>query len=107
MAESDSEQQTAPRGIFQPRESRLVYQLDGLTEDQLDRVDKLQESHRDKVAELIEQRRNNEITRQVFQAQRQANFDRHQEDLKQILTKDQWDQLRQLRAERRNRPVDE
>lgn len=107
LAGSDTGQQTQSRGIFQPRESRLVYQLEGLTEDQLSRIDELHESHREKVAELLEQRRDNEITRQQFLAQRRLNFDRHQDALKQILTKAQWEQLRQLRAERRNRPVDD
>ncbi len=94
-------QQVPRRGIFQPRESRLVYQVDGLTEDQKVRIDELNEIHRNQVADLLERWRADEMTREAFLAQRRANFDRHQEQLKEVLTKAQWEQLRELRAERR------
>ena len=100
--------QRAPqRGIFQPRESRLVLQLDDLTEAQLEKVNELNDKHREQVLELRAQLRDGEISREDFLAQRRARFDQHQEELKSVLSKAQWEQLRKLRAERRRSPREE
>ncbi len=94
-------QGTAQRGIFQPRDNRLVLQLDNLTEDQIDRIDAMNLQHREKVMELREKMRSNVITREVYLAERRANYENHQQELKKVLTKAQWEQLQELRAERR------
>ncbi len=99
-------QETTQRGIFQPRENRLFLQLDDLTEHQLDRIDELNQQHRDKVMELRTKLRNNEITREAFQNERRTHYEKHQQELKMVLTKAQWDQLQKLRAERRRPPRD-
>lgn len=102
VQERDSRSQgVAQRGISQPRENRLVLQLDDLTEDQLERIDELNARHRDKVMELRTEMRNNEITREAFRNERRAHYEKHQNELKKVLTKAQWEQLRNLRAERR------
>ncbi|TVQ69818.1 MAG: hypothetical protein EA363_09005 [Balneolaceae bacterium] len=97
-------QETTQRGIFQPRENRLVLQLDDLTEEQLERIDELNAKHRDKVMELRAKMRNNEITREAFRNERRAHYEKHQNELEKVLTKEQWEQLQELRAERRRSP---
>jgi Spy/CpxP family protein refolding chaperone len=96
--------QTAQRGIFQPRGNRLVLQVDDLTEDQIDRIDQLNQKHREEVLVLREKVRNGEIAREVFLEERRTNYENHQQELKKVLTKAQWDQLQKLRAERRRSP---
>ena len=102
--ETDS-QQPAQRGIYQNRASRLALQLDGLTEDQISRIDELNKEHRDLVTELLSQRQNNQITNADFMSRRRINNDRHQEQLKNVLTSAQWEQLLKIRADRRNVPA--
>jgi len=94
-------QRGVQRGINQPRENRLVLQLDDLTEEQTGRIDALNLQHREKVMELRDKMRSNEITRDVFLAERRTNYEEHQQELKKVLTKAQWEQLQKLRAERR------
>ncbi len=96
--------QTTQRGIFQPRENRLVLQLDDLTEEQLERIDELNREHREKVLELRAKLRNREIAREAFLEERRTHYENHQQELKQVLTKAQWEQLKELRAERRRSP---
>ncbi len=108
VQEQDGSSQRAPqRGIFQPRESRLVLQLDDLTEAQLEKVDALHDKHRGQVLELRAKLRDGDISREDFLVLRRANYDQHQEELKSVLTKAQWEQLRKLRAERRRSPDEE
>ncbi len=91
----------ARRGISQPRENRLVLQLEDLTESQLEQIDELNLQHREKVMEFRAKMRNNEITREAFQNERRAHYEKHQQELKKVLTNEQWEQLRKLRDERR------
>jgi len=96
--------QSGQRGVFQPRENRLVLQLDDLSEGQLERIDKLTREHREKVLELRNKLRNRQIAREVFLEERRTNYENHQQELKKVLTSDQWEQLQKLRAERRRSP---
>ncbi len=89
------------RGMFQPRESRLVFQLDDLTEQQLEKINELNDKHRMQVLELRAQFRDDEINREEFQSKRRALYNQHQEALETVLTKAQWEELRKMRAERR------
>ncbi len=99
-----SSQSGQQRGIFQPRESRLVLQLDDLTEAQLEQVNELNDKHRGQVLELRTKLRDGEMSREEFLTKRRAHFDQHQEELKSVLTNAQWEQLKKLRAERRRSP---
>ena len=94
-------QRGAQRGINQPRENRLVHQLDGITEEQMVRIDELSEKHREAMSALLERRNNNELARGEFLAERRTHMVRHEEELKEVLTQSQWEQLLELRADRR------
>lgn len=89
------------RGMFQAREARLVLQLDDLTEEQLEKINELSDRHREQILELRAQFRDDEISSDEFQSQRRALYNQHQEALKTVLTKAQWEELRKMRAERR------
>lgn len=99
--------QGAPqRGMFQPRENRLVLQLDDLTEDQRERIDALNQQHREKMMEHRQKMRSSDMTREELRAEWRAHYEHHQQELKKVLTKAQWEQLQKLRAERRGQRSD-
>lgn len=105
VVESESRSpQTAQRGLWQPRESRLYLQLSNLTEEQTTRIDGLHKTHREQVEALLEKLQSDEIDRTEFLLHRRTIFNLHQEELRQVLTPAQWLELQNLRAERRNQP---
>jgi len=94
-------QRPGQRGMFQPGENRLVFQLDDLSEEQREEIAALGREHREKILELRSKMRSGEISRESIQKERRDLYASHQQELRKVLTKAQWEQLIKLRAERR------
>jgi len=94
-------QRPGQRGMFQPRDNRLVFQLDDLSEEQREQITALGREHREKILELRSKMRSGEISRESIRKERRDLYESHQQELREVLTKEQWEHLKELRAERR------
>lgn len=82
-----------------PFDVRPLFQLESLTEEQRNKILELQRQHRTRVSHLSNLLRNGRITSEEFSERRTHLFEQHQEDIRQVLTEDQWKRLESLRME--------
>lgn len=82
-------------------DERPILQLENLTQDQRSKITEMHQKHQAEISHLTSLMRNNRIDTEAFISRRRDLFERHQEQLQEILTNAQWDELQSMRTERR------
>ena len=90
------------RGMRPTPDNRIIMQLDGITGDQRKQISELYNAYRAHMDHMTSLLRNEQIDRDEFTSRRREHYQSHQDDLRNILSEEQWQQLQSLRSERRS-----